>query len=40
VQTGAEQLKSLEYSLFVGSAHFAIEEGKMIIVTKVSKVVG
>ncbi|KAF2811872.1 uncharacterized protein BDZ99DRAFT_569823 [Mytilinidion resinicola] len=41
IETGAEHLKALEHSLFVGSAHFVIEEGKpMIIETKVSKIVG
>ncbi|KAF2491730.1 hypothetical protein BU16DRAFT_565431 [Lophium mytilinum] len=40
IETGAEHLKSLEHDLFVGSAHFVVEEGKpMIIETKVSKVI-
>ncbi|OCK75422.1 hypothetical protein K432DRAFT_337454 [Lepidopterella palustris CBS 459.81] len=40
IETGAEHLKELEHGIFVGSAHFVIDEGQpMIIETKVSKVV-
>lgn len=39
-QTGSESLKSLETSLFVGSAHFVVENGSFFIETKLSRVKG
>lgn len=40
-ETGAESLKPLEHSMFVGTAHFVVlGPGKFIVETKVSKVVG
>ncbi|TPX13666.1 uncharacterized protein E0L32_005869 [Thyridium curvatum] len=40
-ETGAESLKPLEHSIFVGTAHFVVlGPGKFIVETKVSKVVG
>jgi hypothetical protein len=40
-ETGSESLKELEHSLFIGSAHFVVEEnGKFLIETKISRVKG
>lgn len=38
--TGSERHKDLENGLFVGSAHFVVENGKYFVETKISRIVG
>ena len=35
-----ERLKDLEYSLFLGGAHFVVKDGMYFVETKVSRIVG
>lgn len=39
-KTGSESLRKLDHSLFIGSAHFVVENGGFYIETKVSRVIG